>query len=141
MRKDLGVVARNFPSDNVTSPEKKPPPAIIWWSVWSAIIVGMVVVYLMPHPSPARVPSETLRYLPLIPLLLSTVVRWKVLPRFTGFRAFPIFIIGVAFAEACGIFGIFLVPAHKQEYFFLSLAGIAQFFPIFAMRGVDDKRP
>lgn len=111
--------------------DRKAPPTIVWWLVWVGIIAGLTAIYVVQSRPPPRPPVDSLRYLPIGPLALSCVVRWLVLPRFSGVRAFPIFVIGLAFAEACGFFGIFLVPSLKQEYFLLSLVALVQFVPLF----------
>lgn len=118
-------------------PNTKGPPRFIWWIIWGAIIAGLTVVYFVPRQPPARLPAESLRFLPVAPLCLSCVIRWLVLPRFSGVRAFPIFVMGLALAEAGGILGIFLVPSLKQDYFLLSLAALGQFVPLFLPREKD----
>jgi hypothetical protein len=115
-------------------PDRKAPAAIVWWIIWAGIIAGLTTIYVVQRRSPSQPLSDSLRFLPVGPLCLACVVRWLVLPRFSGVRAFPIFIIGLALAEACGILGIFLVPSLKQEYFLLSLAALAQFAPLFLLR-------
>jgi hypothetical protein len=115
----------------MNTPPNKAPPPIILWIIWFAITAGLTVIYFVLGHSPGQLPAEGLKYLPLGPLFISTVIRWFVLPRFSGARAFPVFIIGMALAEACGLLGIFIVPSMKEDYFILSLLGLAQFFPLF----------
>ena len=118
----------------MTAPERKTPPPIIWWVIWSTTIIGLTAMYLVLHPSMTQPPNGFLRFLPVAPVFLALLVRWVLLPRFSGAAAFPAFILGLALAESCGIFGILLVPSLKQAYFALSLVGLVQFVPLFASR-------
>lgn len=68
-------------------------------------------------------------------LFASIVVRWFVLPRFDDLkRALPIYIVGLALAESCGILGIFLGGAYRDSLFLLSVLGVIQFVPLFGRR-------
>ncbi|MES1168045.1 MAG: hypothetical protein ABUL61_02630, partial [Oleiharenicola lentus] len=49
-------------------------------------------------------------------------------------RVFPMFIIGLALAEGCGIMGIFLGGPYRDALFLLSILGLVQFVPVFAKR-------
>lgn len=113
----------------------KNPPTILWWIIWAAILSTVVgLAAFMPVRPPLTGPNP-IRYLPIAPLVLASVVRWLVLPRFTQpTRAFPIFIVGIALAEASAVFGIFLVPELRGTYVILALLGIAQFAPVFLSR-------
>jgi hypothetical protein len=109
----------------------KVPPAILWWIIWFAITGGLTIVYFVLGHPPSQPPDESLKYLPVGPLFISCVIRWFVLPRFSGTRALPVFMIGLVLAEASGLLGIFIVPSMKEDYFILSLLGLVQFFPLF----------
>lgn len=118
---------RTDTTDTVAKAKVQP---IIWWIVWGAIMAGLTVIFLtIRPPATARSLEGGFRYLPIAPFCVAMVVRWLILPRFTGVRAFPIFIIGLAMAESTGILGIFLVPALREVYFALALVGLAQFVP------------
>jgi len=113
----------------------KSAPIAIWWALWIAIILGLVIVYMVIQSQPSQAPYPNLRYLPILPLALSALVRWIVIPRIRArVRAFPMFVAGLALAEGCGMLGIFLVPDLKPAYLVLSLLGLAQFVPVFASR-------
>ncbi len=113
----------------------KGPPVVIWWIMWAAITIGLVAIYATLAAPLRAEPLQALRHLPLLPLLLSSGLRWIVLPRMSDrLRAFPIFIVGLAMAEACGLLGLFLIPEMKQTYFTLSLIGLLQYMPFFAGR-------
>ena len=69
------------------------------------------------------------------PFVVSTIVRWLVLPRAQIARtAFAMFVVGVAIAEVSSLLGVVAFPAHKLELFALSVLGILQFAPYFASR-------
>jgi hypothetical protein len=115
----------------------KPPSIVAWWIIWAVIIAGLTALYFTLGQRPSSTPGDVivLRYLPLAPLALAVAVRWLILPRFTEcLRAFPIFIVGLALAEGCGILGIFLVPDLAATYYVLALFGLLQFAPFFAAR-------
>lgn len=120
----------------MNSPQpNRPAPPVVWWIIWAAITIGLAVIYGAIPPTTPKVNVEAIRYLPLLPLAAAVIVRWLILPRLTdAMRAFPIFIVGLALAEGCGIFGIFLVPDLRQTYFTLALLGLVQFAPFFAAK-------
>ena len=74
-----------------------------------------------------------LRYLPLLPLAGSVVVRWMILPRLDVAQSkFTAFILGLALAEASGIMGMILGQGLRITWIQLALLGIGQFIPLFA---------
>ena len=52
-------------------------------------------------------------------------------------RAFPMFVIGLALAEGCGLLGIFLGGPYRDDVFLLGVLGLVQFTPWFAHRLLD----
>ncbi len=117
----------------------------IWWIVWAGILVGLVAIYValgrsQPPPAPAANPFANL--VGLIPLFVSIVIRWLVMPRYTDLKsAFPMFIAGLALAEACGLLGIFLGGPYRDDLFVLGVLGIFQFMPFFAKAYLQPKPP
>ncbi len=109
---------------------------LVWWIAWAAILSGLVVIYLVLGRGPVKpaADKDVLKHLVgLVPLFVSIVIRWLVLPRFDSLqRAFPIYIVGLALAEACGILGIFLGGPFRDDLFVLGVLGVTQFVPIFA---------
>ena len=74
-------------------------------------------------------------FLAAVPVLISGILRWVVLPRITdAIKAFPIFVIGIAMAEATLFLGIFMFRSHHRDLLILSALGILQFIPFFARR-------
>ncbi len=110
---------------------------LIWWVGWGAVLLGLVVVYLVLGRAPLKVPAAGAHPLTglvgLVPLFVSIVIRWLALPRFNNLaRAFPLFIVGLGLAEACGLLGIFLGGVYRDDLFLLGVLGIMQYVPFFA---------
>ncbi len=117
---------------------------IIWWGFWAATLTGLVLVYLLlaqgkPLP-PASAENSLQGLVGFVPLFVSIVIRWLVLPRLTEpTRAFVLFIAGVALAEACGLLGIFLGGPYRDSLFVLGVLGITQYVPFYAKKLFDPK--
>ena len=122
-------------------PADSPAPAPVasqlpvWWIAWAAVLAGLVLVYVFLGRGPVK-PSPDKEVLwnlvGLVPLFVSIVIRWLVLPRFDSLqRAFPIYLVGLALAEGCGILGIFLGGPFRDDLFVLGVLGVTQFVPIF----------
>lgn len=116
----------------------------IWWILWAAILAGLILIYLIfgrasPLPPPsAQNPLQGLAG--IVPLFISIILRWLVAPRGTDpKRAFVLFIVGLALAEACGILGIFLGGPYRDSLVVLGLLGIAQYAPFYAKKLFDPK--
>lgn len=116
----------------------------IWWIIWAALLAGLCVIWWNfgflkllgnePHANPL------VDLAGLVPLFVSIVIRWLVLPRGTEMaRAFVMFIVGLALAEACGLLGIFLGGPYRDDLFLLGALGIAQYAPFFAKRYLEPK--
>jgi hypothetical protein len=121
-----------------SSADKAKQMLLVWWIAWAAVLGGLVVIYLVLGRGPVKpepvADKEVLKHLVgLVPLFVSVVIRWLVLPRFDSLqRAFPLYIVGLALAEACGILGIFLGGPFRDDLFVLGVLGVTQFVPIFA---------
>ncbi len=114
-----------------------PPKALIFWILWFAILSGLVIIQVVIPASTSPVPASPapLKYLPVIPLLVSAAIRWLLLPRVTDIqKALGLFIAGLAMAEGCGILGMFVVPEMRPTYLLLAVLGILQFAPFFAAK-------
>lgn len=111
----------------------------VWWAIWFSFQVGLFFYYFLlvkPPEGPSR-PSPTGSgwMVVLVPLALSAVCRWVLLPRAKNLQmAFVQFILGIAFAEAVCFFAIFLFPERLQVLFPLSVVGVFQFVPVYARR-------
>lgn len=116
---------------------------LVWWISWASILGGLVVIYIFlgrGPVKPAAVSELPMNLSGVVPLFVSIVIRWLVLPRFTDIKlAFPMFVTGLVLAEACGILGIFLGGPYRDELFVLGVLGITQFVPFYARRYFEPK--
>ena len=121
----------------MTTHPQKSPPKIIWWGLWFAIASGLLGIHAIIPVVEAAPTTGPLKHLPMIPLLASSALRWILLPRISeGYRALPLFIVGLVLAEGGSPLGLFLVPDLRQTYLVLGIAGVAQYAPFFASRYV-----
>lgn len=111
---------------------------IVWWIIWLGLVVGFCVLYFEPSIGggvPPKEPGTVSLAAPIVVAILSTVIRWVVIPRFTKRRhAFPFFVMGIALAEFCGFIGLYLIPQYNLYLAALALICMLQFAPIFAAR-------
>jgi hypothetical protein len=116
---------------------------IVWWVMWAAFQVGIFMIYYFlggTHAPPASPSPDSPVWLAgLAPFFASMIVRWILLPRVKSApRAFPLFFVGIATAEATCFVGVFVFSAHQQLLFAASVLGIFQFIPFFARRFFPD---
>jgi hypothetical protein len=115
---------------------------LVWWIVWLSLLVGVCVIYFALGRGPMR-PAAANPFkdlIGLVPLFVSIVIRWLVLPRYTdGRKAFVMFILGCALAEGCSLIGIFFGGPYRDDLFLLGALGIAQFVPFYARRLYEPK--
>ena len=117
---------------------------LVWWVIWGSLLVGLCAIYFLLGRAPAKAPvageNPLTGLIGLAPLFVSIIIRWLVLPRFSDLaRAFPMFIVGLALAESCGLLGIFLGGAYKDDLFLLGILGIGQYVPFFAKGYLEPK--
>jgi len=65
--------------------------------LWFAILSGLLIMnFIIPAPSVTGGPSPApLKFLPLVPLFVGTLIRWVILPTTRDrFKAMPLFILG-----------------------------------------------
>jgi hypothetical protein len=109
---------------------------LVWWVIWASLIVGLVVIYFLfgrvPLPAGGAGDKVLTGLIGLVPLFVSIIIRWLVLPRYNDLqRAFSMFIVGLALADACGLMGIFLGGPYRDDVFLLGVLGLAQFAPCY----------
>ena len=110
---------------------------MVWWIIWASILAGLGVVYFgiawnkpLPPASSAELFTNIAGF---IPLFLSVIIRWLVLPRYSDpARAFVIFIIGLSLAELCGLLGIFIGGGYRDALFLLGVLGVVEYAPFYA---------
>lgn len=116
----------------------------LWWIIWAAMLPSVILLeVLLPRGKidPITHTADLMVQLcGVVPLFVSIVIRWLILPRFTSLsRALPMFIVGLATAEACGILGIVFGGPYRDAIFTLSILGIVQFVPLFARQLIEPK--
>ena len=117
---------------------------LVWWTLWGTILAGLLVIYwfLGRGPQAPVVPGANpfSNLIGFVPLFVSIIIRWLVLPRYTEpVPAFVMFIIGLSLAEACGMLGIFLGGPYRDSLFVLGVLGITQYVPFYAKKLFDPK--
>lgn len=122
-------------NDDIAPISPKAPPLLVWWALWSALLAGVVVIYYFlgrgPLPPPVSNPFPHL--IGLVPLFISILLRWLILPKQRDpAKALVLFIVGAAMGEGCAILGIFLGGPLRDELFVLGALGIVQWMPLYA---------
>lgn len=112
---------------------------VVWWVLWAAFQMGVVMIFFVLGGGFATAEFPSLSFGPwmlgLVPCLVSSSIRWSVLPGKTSAQvALPFFVIGLAMAEATCVLGIFVFPAHRLLLFLVGFLSILQFAPGFAGR-------
>ena len=117
---------------------------LIWWIFWASYLMGLAALYFIIVRGKA-LPTALAGVLVtglvgFVPLFLSVVVRWLVLPRYTNpGRALVIFIFGMGMAETCGILAIFFGGPYRDALFLLGVLGITQYVPLYARKIYEPK--
>jgi hypothetical protein len=119
------------------------PQLRVWWTIWGGVLAGLVLIYVFlgrgPLP-PSNGKDLVVNLAGFVPLFVSVIIRWLVLPRFDSLlRALPMFVAGIGLAQGCGVLGIFLGGPYRDALFVLGVLGIAQYAPFFAHRLVEPK--
>ena len=116
---------------------------LVFWIVWGSILAGLVLIYVMLGRGPVNpvvAADLTVNLAGFVPLFVSVVVRWLVLPRCREvMMVLPIYIVGLALAEACGLMGIFLGGPYRESLFVLGVLGVTSYVPLFAKRLLEPK--
>lgn len=113
----------------------RPTPIIVWWTLWLSMLAGLTMVQFLVGAGQVASPNtgNLAVVIGAAEFLASCVIRWLVLPRMMSHRkALPIFIMGLALAEGCGIIGAILGQEHRPTLLALGFLGLLQFAPTFA---------
>ncbi len=126
-----------YPMKTDAAPPSSAARALLWWILWAGMAAGLVAIdYAMrqvPETAPAA-RSVGMDALALADLLVSGLARWWMLPRVRRVQsAFVLFVVGMALAEAGGLFGVF-AGAHRNALVVLGVIGLLQWMPLFARR-------
>ncbi len=122
-------------------PKTAPSPltVLILWVLWFSFMIGIVFINLFLGQDTAShhavIPNEGAWFAAAIPIFISAILRWIVLPKVRDpQKLLTTMILGISTAEAVTFFGLFLFPAHRVELCILSALGIFQFIPTYARR-------
>jgi hypothetical protein len=116
---------------------------LVFWILWGSILIGLVMIYFFLGQGPVK--PAVAKDLPLnlagiVPLFISVIVRWLVLPRVTqAGSALALFIVGLALSEACGLMGILFGGPYRESLFVLGVLGVTSYVPLFARRLLEPK--
>jgi hypothetical protein len=106
-----------------------------WWCVWSIVLAQQLVLHPWPrqggwlNDNPGF--SRPTFFVLLLPLAVSIILRWLVLPKVTSaVLAFFVFLGGIILAAMSGLASSFLDVPFKQITFLVCMAGILEFLPL-----------
>jgi hypothetical protein len=107
----------------------------VWWALWAVSLATLgLLSALVGRPPPVPPPAVSLANLAgMVPLFISIIIRWLVLPRSRApGRPLGLFIVGLALAETGGVLGLFGGGPYRDELVLLGVLGLAQYVPLFA---------
>lgn len=126
---------------------QQPPIQITAWIIWFAILSGLVIMQFfigggIPSGTNDGTPPALQQFLPAIPAFLALVIRFLVLPRIsTTEKKLPVMIVGLSFAEATGLLGMFIVSkaygSTQLTFFVLAILAILCLAPIYLKSNPD----
>lgn len=129
-----------MPPDKATDEQVK-----LWWMIWAGFLGSLLVVCLFLDRSPVRAAESSnllFNLVGFVPLFVSIILRWLVLPRSASLaRGFPLFVAGLALAEAGGVLGVFLGGPLHNALALLGVLAVLQYVPVFARRLAEPKTP
>jgi FtsH-binding integral membrane protein len=112
---------------------------LVWWVIWFGILSSLLVLHFVMPPIDSGL-APAVAFVGLMPLTISAVIRWVVLPKVRDLRqGLVLFVVGLASAEACGLFGKLTGGENAESLLLLGLLGVVQFMPTFAARQFGPK--
>ena len=125
-------------------PQRIRAQLLVWWVFWASILAGLIVIYYSlgrgPVAPAAPGANPLIDLIGFVPLFVSIIIRWLVLPRSTGPKAaFVMFIAGISLAEMCGLLGLFLGGPYREDLFILGVMGVTQYVPFYARKFFEPK--
>jgi hypothetical protein len=117
---------------------------VVWWIAWGAMLGWIIFLQVLLRHGPAtpvvKAADLLTRLMGIVPLFVSIVIRWLVLPRCTRTGgALVMFVVGLALAGACAVLGIFLGGPYRDALWLLGLLGVTSYVPLFAQRLLEPK--
>lgn len=124
------------------APQNTPPP-FVWWAVWGGITSAFFVSYgIFEVVQPVSAIPLPLAAIAFVPMAGSAVCRFLLLPRAaTPQKAFVLFIVGLALAEAGGFIGVILGADRKAIYGAAAIVLMIAHVPAFVNRGGQAGKP
>ncbi len=123
--------------------QRNTPPAFVWWAVWAGITSAFFVSYgVFEMVQPVSAIPLPLAAIAFVPLAGSAVCRFLLQPRAASpQKAFVLFIVGLALAEAGGFIGVILGAERKAIYGGVAIVLMLAHVPAFVNRGGDTGKP
>lgn len=131
-------------NNETQSPEQA---LIVLWVIWAAVLSGLFFIQFSIGGGFKTGEAEgDIPYLfvaiALFTAVLSTLLRWLVLPRVkTMAILLPVMIAGLSLAEGCGLLSIFLIgksaPTIQLLIFGISVLCMIQYIPVYGKRFLD----
>lgn len=116
---------------------------MIFWIIWGSILAGLVVIHAFLGQGPVKpvvAADLPVNLAGIVPLFVSIIIRWLLLPRCADIgRVLPVYIVGLALAEACGLLGVFLGGPYRESLFVLGVLGVTSYVPIFVKRLLEPR--
>lgn len=117
------------------------PTALVMWVMWCAFASALVMYRIMlvgkaDNTHSFIAPDTGLAWVCYaIPIIVVLPLRWQVIPRLQAPNLIlPVFLVGVAFAEAQTFFGLFLFPAQFSLFYITSWLLLVQLMPTWTLR-------
>jgi hypothetical protein len=120
------------------------PQKVTFWIIWLSVLAGMFFILFFaaggwPSGDETKSDSRMLISISLSGVLISTIIRWLILPRISSAQSLlSTMIIGLAFAESTGILGLFLIesdfPGTQKMMFIASIVGVLQYIPTYTLQ-------
>jgi len=109
---------------------------VVFWTIWAGILGNAVYIRYSLPPNGEDIAGQTAFWLfYAIPVAISLVVRWLVLPRVQASQPYLIsMIVGLAFSEGLTFFGLFLFPSKLDLFFYTSAVLMFIYIPMGAYR-------
>ena len=112
---------------------------LVWWVAWGASLFVLIPFYLVLARGPRPLAEAGVNPLPqlvgFVPLFVSIVIRWLMLPRDHGpGGALALFFVGLGLGEMCAFLGLLVGGPYRDILFLLGVLGVAQFAPLYARK-------